>query len=119
MIGTRYWSTGIIVARHDANRWSAEVKFFDDGFCDNGSSEGVLRARYLGPLSHVVDLVKADAERLGIRWGATPDLQPSIYYDGDGERSDLPPPPPNWCALVNAEAARLGWRQCYAPEPKP
>ena len=110
MIGPRYWSTGIVVWRVDENRWGARVDFYDDGFCQSGSTEGSLRTRERSPLSQVVDLAKADAERLGIHWATALGAIPTVFYDGN---VGLPPPPPNWRALVNSEAERLGWVPGY------
>lgn len=131
VIGNGYWSTGIVVrygySGQDLYGWGAEVKFYDNGFCDDDtdaglvSTEGTLHTRYLvregnGPdadaLAAAVDAVKQDAERLGIRFrtdGASP---ATVYYQGDGEHKDYPPPP-GWREMVNAQARRLGWEPFY------
>lgn len=128
MIGAMYWSVGITVWQvygdNGRDQWHAEATFCDDGFCDMQSSEGVIRCRYVGPLSQVVDVVKADAERLGIHW-SDPSMSTdesrhfgtaTIFYRGDGEHTDIPPAPFNWRDRVNAEATRLGWRIAYRTE---
>ncbi len=123
MIGETYWSTGISVCYHGEGRWGASVNFYDDGFCEAATTEGVLRTRHSGPLSQVVDLVKADAERLGIRWATLLGAVPTVHCEL-WQRQDFPPPPsqdfpppPNWRALVNAEAERLGWVPGYDAVP--
>lgn len=115
MIGTEYWSTGITVWCIGRDEWFAEAQFFDDGFAQDGSSEGVIRARYAGPLPVVVDTVKTDTERLGIRWQSVCGIA-SLYYRGDGERDDIPKPPSDWRERLAAEATRLGWENIYKPQ---
>lgn len=116
MIGSRYWSTGITVWRAYGTRdeWFAEVSFFDDGFCQGGSTEGLVRTLYAVPLHTAVDVLKADVERLGIEF-QYPDGGPRIYYRGDGENADCPPPA-GWRLRIEATARRLGWRSPYAPK---
>jgi hypothetical protein len=127
MIGERYWSTGIMLAYgyagHDQSGWTAKAEFFDDGFADNDpdngaiSTEGEIRSRYMvrdgksaDALTVVLDVVRADAQRLGIEWRS-----PALYYKGDGEDEDYPPPD-GWRSLIGAQAARLGWRNLYGGE---
>lgn len=119
MIGTGYWATGIHVRYHPGNtggpvgaeeprEWSALVEYCDDGFVNWRATEGVLRTRYACPtLSDAIDLIRADAERLGIEWRPAP----TIYVPQDGEGDD--PMPDNWGALIAAECERLGWRNVY------
>jgi hypothetical protein len=126
MIGNGFWATGITVKYGYSGGgkygWAAEVKFYDDGFCNDDvsagkvSTQGELRTRYHVPddddtaaLTAVIDAVKADAARLGIQ------LRGSVYMEQDGE--DLPAerlPAGNWRALINAQSARLGWDPLYA-----
>ena len=123
MIGNGYWATGIIV-RYG---WSARVEFFDDGFCsddtDSGtiSTEGTLKTRYYiregdgadaDGLAVAVDAVKTDTDRLGIRFWTAPPLSLHVYYEGDGEHEDWPPPA-GWRELVDAQSIRLGWEGLY------
>jgi hypothetical protein len=132
MIGNGYWATGITVAFHEGGAgggldgWSAEVEFLDDGFCNDNpeagviSTQGKLNTRYIVKvredselvLAAVIDAVKADAERLGIRFreGA---IGPHVYYKGDGEWEDYPPPE-DWRVMVDGQAERLGWPGLYS-----
>jgi hypothetical protein len=131
MIGNGWWATGITVrygySGMDLYGWAAEVGFYDDGFCsddtDTGtiSTEGTLRTRYFvregsGPdadaLTAAVDVVKADAGRLGIIFRQDGPMTPHVYYKGDGEDKDCPPPP-GWEELIDAQSARLGWEGLY------
>jgi hypothetical protein len=118
-----YWTTGISL-RWDGSRWGGRIDYYDDGFCDDDpdggrvSTEGVLRTRYMvrdgkesSALRAVVDTLIGDAQRLGIRLGG-PDGPPALYYDGDGEGADYPPPD-GWRELVAAEAQRVGWKCPY------
>ena len=131
MIGNGYWSTGIIVrygySGMNLYGWGASADFYDSGFCDDNpdaaavSTQGRLNTRYFvregtGPdadaLAAAVDAVKRDAERLGITWGVDSAVRPSVYYIGDGEDEDYPPPA-GWRELVNAQSVRLGWNPLY------
>ena len=96
MIGNGHWATGITVAWAYAGGgdygWAAEVDYLDAGFCDDVpgtshiSTEGTLRTRYAvrdtedgeSSLASVLDVIKADAERLGICW-----REPHLYYKGE------------------------------------
>jgi len=112
MIGQSYGATGITVWEIGRDKWHAEARFFDDGFAELGSSEGVIRTRYVGPLARVVDIVKADAERMGIRWSNPAHHAPCIYYEGDGE-NPAHPAPQGWRTRISAECERLGWCNIY------
>jgi hypothetical protein len=119
VIGNGYWSTGITVTHvaggtggpasdPQPREWGAKAEFFDDGFCQTASTEGELRTRYtVGTLSEAVDLVRVDAERLGVVW-----KEPTIYMKGDGEDEEFPPPH-GWKQLLADECQRLGWRDTY------
>lgn len=122
MIGNVYRATGITVA-HDGRSWSANVAYFDDGFASDDtdrrhiSTEGTLHTRYMvesgkreDALTVAIDTVKADAERLGIRWE-----HPTVYMV-DGGESDLWTYPKGWRKLVNDHARRLGWETTYDEE---
>lgn len=114
MIGPCYWATGIHLdhAGHDA--WTAGIKFLDDGFCQSASTEGELHLRYMIPhkeLDAMIDVLIADAERLGIEWN-TPNSTPMVYIPQDGEdesRDD------NEKMLQEAvrQSERLGWDTLY------
>lgn len=124
MIGNGYWSTGITVEYRYAGAgdygWEAEVAYLDDGFVDDVpgtsviSTEGKLRTRYAvrdtadgaSSLGAVIDVIKADAERLGIRWKF-----PALYYKGDGVVDDINdlPAPEGWRELLREHAQRMGW----------
>lgn len=119
----RYWATGIVVWWDTHNSgWHATCDYYDDGWIgdndtDRGqvSTQGTLGTRYaardgerMAGLSVAIATVKADAERLGIRfWGPTA-CPPALYYRGDGEDRDYPAPD-GWCELLAAEAGRMGW----------
>lgn len=126
MIGAGYWATGITVEFFPSagcdGGWAASLNFVDDGFCSDEpslgivSTEGTLRTRYFvhsagspdGGLPTALDVLIADAARLGITFRRFPDNEPMIYYRGDGEDPDHEPPD-GWLALLTAEANRLGW----------
>lgn len=105
MIGPRYWTTGVTVWRGARGFWQASLDFLDDGFAEGRSTEGSMRCRYgADNLSDQVDLLVADATRLGIEF-----KEPTLYYNGDGEDPDFPPPA-DWNAIRARELERLGWK---------
>jgi hypothetical protein len=135
MIGNGYWAVGITVrySYSGMNRygWGASIDFCDDGFCsdntDSGtiSTEGTIRTRYyvhegndpdVDALTVAIDVIKADAERIGIRFRHDGMMTPHVYYKGDGEDKAYPPPV-GWRELIDAQSARLGWEGLYAGSP--
>lgn len=118
VIGSQYWTTGIVLTPKGGGTWSAEAKFFDDGFCDDASTEGVLMCRYiLSDVSAMIDVLAADLEALGIRLGT--EVAPmTIYIAGDGEHSDIEYPP-DWKEVATREAKRKGWRAIYEDSEQP
>lgn len=122
MIGGGYWITGITLMP-SGGKWAAAAKFFDNGFCEDDSTEGELRTRYYVPdVAQALDLLIADLTRLGIRLRATCNVTPSIYMEGDGESVDVDYPQ-GWRQVLVKEAIRLGWcTYDWSPprvEPKP
>jgi hypothetical protein len=126
LIGDRYWATGITVHAdpEHMDRWTAEVVYVDDGLpggddnTDKGviSTEGRLYTRYAvrpgdtaDALTAAIDVIKADAERIGVTWAK----DATVCYIGAG-RWDVFPPPARWRETVNAQAVRLGWRPAYS-----
>lgn len=123
---TGYWSTGITVRWFPerpghAEAWGGHLDYLDDGFLNDEpaagriSTEGVLRTRYpvededgVNVLAVVLDALIADAAKLGITWRGPMGGAPMIYYHGDGEGPDYPPPP-GYRDLLRAQAERLGW----------
>jgi hypothetical protein len=106
MIGTEFWSTGVKVSYlPHRNEWSATVEFFDDGFCEDESTQGRIGSRYFAPLETVLDNVIRDAEKLGIVW-----RDKNIFVDGDGEGVTLPR---DWREIIQRQADRIGFRSSY------
>ncbi|MFI8351277.1 hypothetical protein [Streptomyces sp. NPDC085596] len=133
----RYWSTGITVTYSQlAERindepyggWHAALEYTDDGFANNDpdtgqvSTEGTLHTRYpvrnakiRSGLSVAVDTLLADAKRLGIEFiGTSAYPEPWLYYNGDGESAEHPPPT-GWRETLAAEAERIGFRSYATP----
>jgi hypothetical protein len=130
MIGDGWWATGIIVAWTYAGGgdygWAATVNYLDGGFVDDVpgtshiSTEGQLRTRYAvrdtqdlaSSLPQVIDVILADAARLGITW-----RDPSLYYMGDGE-DDNYVPPGGWRETLGEQSDRIGWQRIYGEQPR-
>ena len=121
MIGSEWWSTGITVAWAYSGMgqygWTARAGYYDAGFCSDDadagqvSTEGRLATRYAvrngktaDTLTVVLDVMIADAARLGIVW-----RDPHLYYEGDGEDEEYPPPE-GWRETLREQARRLGWQ---------
>lgn len=126
----RYWSTGITVTwapfaervnGEPYGGWHAKLDYSDDGFADNDpdagqvSTEGTLCTRYpvrdaktRSGLAVAVDNLLADAKRLGIEFNAAGFSAPFLYYKGDGENEEYPPPD-DWRGMLAAEAERIGF----------
>lgn len=126
MISTsgRYWTTGITVVHHaHSDSWGASLEYCDDSFANDDpehglvSTQGTLTTRYAvkasgtrSGLAIAVDNLLADARRLGIEFIACgADTAPFLYYRGDGEHEDYPPPD-GWRETLAAEAERIGFR---------
>jgi hypothetical protein len=127
MIGNAYWATGITVDFHDG-RWSATAEFFDDGFAgDNNtdagrvSTEGKIGTRYsvtdgehADALMTVIDVIKADVEKLGIEWRSTSGIGPYIYAEFETATEHYPERyPEDWRHLLTEQAHRVGWDALY------
>lgn len=92
--------------------WKAEVRFYDNGFCEDASTEGVLHTRYFIPdPGQAVDLVVEMAKQFGVEFKAIPEREPTVYMDGDGESDGWYPD--NWQEICNEQATRIGWRPGY------
>ncbi|RJL21100.1 hypothetical protein [Bailinhaonella thermotolerans] len=105
-----WWASGISVW-HDGAGWRGRVQFNDEGWFVSpqpdlaaGSTEGTLRTRDAvgdgrdrSGLSAVLDLLRSDAERLGITW-----------RNPAGQAR-----PAGWRYLLNAQSVRLGWNAVY------
>lgn len=125
MNGPSYFSTGIALRYHDEGDvllrttgvidrvgpggagWTATVAFSDDRHpLDRSRVVGALSTHHPMPAGEAIDLVKADAESLGITWDNPPEL--SVY--GLDYISWPPPLPEGWRELVKAQCHRLGWQ---------
>lgn len=126
---TTYWSTGISLRWRETTRdgttrsaWGGSVDYLDDGFvgdddADTGkvSTEGELRTRYLvtdgkvaSGLSAIVDVLLADAARLGIEFRGTLGDRPYLMIETEDGAPD------NYRELLIDEAERIGWTTMYA-----
>ncbi|MFE6939626.1 hypothetical protein [Streptomyces chartreusis] len=133
----RYWSTGITVTYSPLaerindepyNGWHAKLDYQDDGIANNDpdtgqiATEGTLYTRYptrdakiRSGLSIAPHTLIADAKRLGIEFRAVGRrTEPWLFYRGDGEDADYPPPD-GWREALAAEADRIGFRPYATP----
>lgn len=105
------------------------LEYCDDGFANDDpeqglvSTQGTLATRYAvkasstrSGLAIAVETLLADAKRLGIEFIACgDDTAPFLYYRGDGEHEDYPPPD-GWRETLAAEAERIGFRSYQAAD---
>lgn len=109
MIGEAYWSTGVTLKWFKDDRWTAEVKFFDSGFCEDKSTEGHLITRYYINIQTAIDTIIADAEKIGIEFKKNEDGQAMLFGKHDGLSEDWPMPS-NWRQILIEQAERIGWK---------
>ena len=111
MVGETYFSTGIVLrwtqTTLGSGEWTAKAKFQDAGFCNDEATEGEIHTRYFQAIQTAIDTLKADAERLGIKWQSALG-KPWLYMEGDGEDSEWPAPD-GWRETLQAQAQRIGW----------
>lgn len=114
MIGNGYWSTGITVdwIDRDTYPWGVKLSFYDDGFADDDAAagrvatEGQLRCRYyVADLGAALDVLIADARRMGIEFRQTAGTGPDLYSEC-GDTASLPEEVQDEMAR---QAERLGW----------
>lgn len=112
MVGKRYWSTGITLKYMYSGggkfKWWASIEFYDDGFCDVGSTQGYLTTRYGQTITSAIDTIKLDAEKLGIDFRDDIPGCPMLYYVDDGDSEDYPPPK-KWKKLLRKQSKRIGF----------
>lgn len=116
MVGDGYWFAGITLTWRPAYNdkpptWGLSLDFRDSGWCDDATSEGTLRLRYMvADLATGIDTLLADAKRLGIREhpaaGTAPHLRPTLFVNGTEDPAALPP---DWREVVAGQCDRLGW----------
>lgn len=114
MIGT-LWTTGITVkygyGGSDKHGWTADINWYDDGFCSENTVEGIIKTRYfVEDISRAIDLVLEVLKKFSIpftkeRGGD----EPFLFYKGDGEDENWPPPK-GWEKLLKKEAEKRGWK---------
>lgn len=111
MIGDTYWTTGITLKYDGRGKWAASIHFYDDGFCQDESTEGTLHTRYFVHAEVAIDALIADAAKMGIKLTKFNDGKPSLYAYDDGESKDWPMPD-GWRELLAEQAERIGF---YCP----
>lgn len=116
MIGDGYWSTGIVLKYSGDGKWSASLDFYDDGFCDDESTEGNLHTRYFVGIETAIDTLIADAKTLGIRFVNPTGDNPRLYAYGDGESKEWPMPK-GYDELLSQQARRIGYDYGFANQP--
>ena len=81
MVGDKFWSTGVILKWNQySNQWAATIKFFDSGFCQDGSTEGEIHTRYYcDDINDAIRVVMEDAKKLGIVFNVPTDAVPRLY----------------------------------------
>lgn len=123
MIGGYYWCTGIEIKSHDFGlQWSASAAFYDHGFCESESTQGVFHLRYpvsRPDLPRYCQILKADMERLGIKFCTGVESVPATVYVFGSEDPLKAGLPNDWRDLAAKVAIECGLefpRHWYARE---
>jgi len=114
VIGPGYWYTGAMCEFTPDGKVGAYLDFYDDGFAQDGSTEGRLRVRHLvdrHALVPALRLLIEDAARLGLR-PTSGDFSPTLYVHGDGEDASVFLPH-DWRAILRSACTEIGWRYLY------
>ena len=87
--------------------WAATIECFDDRFAQSQAVEVTLNTKYYEPtLTQAIDTVWSLAQQLGIEVVPT---NMALFYKGDGEDNDYPPPA-NFREQLQEEAEKRLWR---------
>jgi hypothetical protein len=109
MIGNAFYSMGISLDPDGHGKWWAFLHFQDAGFCQDNTTEGTLTTRYAQDITSAIDVIIADAQRLGIEWRCT-HSKPFLYVKDDGDSSEAKALLPNdWRDLLQEQATRVGF----------
>lgn len=110
MIGSQYWSTGPILHYYGDGDWGVVLNFFDDGFCNQESTQGEIRSRYISKdIDLLLKTILEDSKKLNIKL-----LEPNLFVYQDGEYKDLKEyanMPENWRENLShyAKNHKLKW----------
>ncbi len=108
MIGQQYWANGIIATYFGDNQWGLQIDFLDDGFCNEESTQGSIKTRYLTNLDNGIKTLIEDAKNLGIKFndGFT------LYAYQDGASKDYPMPE-NWVSIFEKACEKHNLAMIY------
>jgi len=113
------WSTGIVLKCNEKSWWTTVEFRGDDALSTDDllpdGYEGKVSTRYALPLSEAIDRILELCARIGVTFPDTP-YSRYLYYEGDGESKDWPPPN-NWRRLLREQAERIGWQTYRLNEP--
>ena len=115
----KYWANGITVTYlqpygERPGAWKADLDFFSGSGFQRVSTEGEIRTNFVQDaashfsLPQCIDALLGCARDLGIRVFDPAGRHVSLYYAGDGESEQFPPPD-GWRDLLREQAQRLGW----------
>lgn len=111
-------SVGVKLTFNPDHGWLATVQFstWEGGSADR--IDGSIGTHYFNrDLAAAVDCALTAAKAIGVVFHeGNPDLEPSVYVEGDGEDPAVPLPP-NWRQLVSEQCIRLGWKDVHHDEP--
>lgn len=115
----KYWANGLTVTYlqpygERPGAWKADLDFFSGSGFQRVSTEGEIRTNFIqdaalhSSLPQCIDALLGCARDLGIRVFDPAGRHVSLYYAGDGESEQFPPPE-GWRDLLREQAQRLGW----------
>lgn len=94
-------------AGSDKYGWWARVDWLDGKHCEDGAMRGRINTEYASDLGASIDYVMQIIERFEI--SSIESMGIALFYEGDGENSNHPPPE-GWKEILRAEAEKRGWK---------
>jgi hypothetical protein len=108
MIGEQYWANGIIATYFGEDQWGLQIDFLDDGFCNEESTQGSIKTRYITSLDNGIETLIKDAKKLGIK--LNDDFILYAYQDGYSKDH---PMPKNWISIFEKTCKKHNLTMIY------
>jgi hypothetical protein len=108
------WSTGVVLkygyAGGGRHGWVAEINWCDSKFCEEKAVQGTITTTYFEEtIEKAIDTVMEVFEKFKLRKVGDELVGFNLYYIGDGEDEEYPPPK-GYIKLLREEAHKRGWK---------
>lgn len=108
------WATGVTLKYGYSGGglygWTAEICWFDNKFCEDKAVQGRIVTRYFEEsIELAIDTVMEVFEQFNIKKTDNEFIGFNLYYEGDGEDKEWPPPE-GYRKLLRDEAEKRGWK---------